>query len=73
MRNERIGRWRGEEEDACHVSMSWADRWAESEDKGEYRFSSLVRFKKKEKIYALFYFAGKRFFFYIYDAITWEK
>jgi len=29
---------------------------------GEYSFSSLVK-KKKEKIYALFYFAGKMFFF----------
>ena len=30
--------------------------------RGEYRFSSLVKLKKKEKIYALFYFAGKRIF-----------
>jgi hypothetical protein len=29
--------------------------------------------KKKAKIYAVFCFAGKRFFFYIYDVITWEK
>ena len=32
---------------------------------GEYSFSSLVNKKKKEKIYALFYFAGKSFFLYL--------
>jgi hypothetical protein len=41
--------------------------------RGEYRFSSLVKQKKKEKNYAVFYFTGKRFFLYIYDVITWGK
>jgi hypothetical protein len=41
--------------------------------RGVYRFSSLVKQKIKAKNYAVFYFAGKRFFFYIYDMITWEK
>jgi hypothetical protein len=42
---------------------------------GEYRFCSLVKLKKKEKNYAVFYyFAGKRnIFIYIYDVITWGK
>jgi hypothetical protein len=30
--------------------------------RGEYRFSSLVKQTKKEKIYAVFYFTGKRNF-----------
>jgi len=34
--------------------------------RGEYRFSSLVKFKKKEKNYAVFYFAGFRILFFIY-------
>jgi hypothetical protein len=66
----------------------WVDGWAEElvgggmggqmggrreRARGEYRFSSIVKQKKKEKIYAVFYFTGKRFFFYIYDVITWEK
>ncbi len=38
--------------------------------RGEYRFSSLVKQKKKEKIYAVFYFAGKRFFHYMHDVIV---
>ena len=42
--------------------------------RGEYRFSSLVKLKKKEKNSAVFYFAGKRdFFIYIYEVITWGK
>jgi hypothetical protein len=42
--------------------------------RGVYRFSSLVKQKKKAKNYAVFCFAGKRkLFFYIYDVITWEK
>ena len=41
--------------------------------RGEYRFSSRVKFQKKEKNYALLYLAGKRFFFYIYEVITWRK
>jgi hypothetical protein len=35
------------------------------EIRGVYRFSSLVKQKKKAKIYAVFCFAGKRFFFYM--------
>jgi hypothetical protein len=31
--------------------------------RGGYRFMELMKLKKKGKIYALFYFAGKRFFF----------
>ena len=38
--------------------------------RGEYRFSSLAKQNKKGKNYAVFCFAGKRFFFYIYDVIT---
>jgi hypothetical protein len=38
--------------------------------RGVYRFSSLVKQNKKAKIYAVFCFAGKRFFFYICDVIT---
>ena len=46
----------------------------EMDTRGEYRFSSLVKLKKKEKNSAVFYFAGKRdFFIYIYEVITWEK
>jgi hypothetical protein len=41
--------------------------------RGVYRFSSLVKQNKKAKNYDVFCFAGKRFFFYIYDVITWEK
>jgi hypothetical protein len=33
---------------------------------GEYRLSSLVKLKKKEKNYAVFYFAGKRKIFFLY-------
>jgi hypothetical protein len=33
---------------------------------GEYRFSSLVKFKKKRETHTLFYFAGKRFFLYLW-------
>ncbi len=32
----------------------------------------LMKQKKGEK-YAVFSFAGKRFFIYIYDVMTWEK
>jgi hypothetical protein len=41
--------------------------------RGVYRFSSLMKQKIKGKDYAVFRFAGKRFFFYIYDVITWGK
>jgi hypothetical protein len=52
----------------------WVDRWAEGWIYGGvYRFSSLVKQKIKGENYAVFCFAGKRFFFYIYDLITWEK
>jgi hypothetical protein len=37
--------------------------WAKGKSRGEYRFSSLM--KKKEKNYALFYFAEKRFYLYL--------
>jgi hypothetical protein len=40
---------------------------------GVYRFRSLMKQYKKAKNHAVFCFAGKRFFFYIYDVITWEK
>ena len=43
----------------------WVDGWAEGEGKGEYMFSSLMMQKIKGKNCAVFYFAGKRFF-YIY-------
>jgi hypothetical protein len=51
----------------------WVDGWAEREGKGGYRFMKLVKYKIKEKNYAVFYFAGKRIFFYVCDVITWEK
>jgi hypothetical protein len=38
-----------------------------------YGFSSLMKQKIKAKNYAVFCFAGKSFFLYIYDVITWEK
>jgi hypothetical protein len=34
--------------------------------RGVYRFSSLVKQNKKAKIYAVFCFAGKRTFFFIF-------
>jgi hypothetical protein len=41
--------------------------------RGVYGFSSLMKQKIKAKNYAVFCFAGKRFFYiYIYDVITWE-
>ena len=40
---------------------------------GEYRFSFLVKLKKKRKNYAVFYFAGKRLYIYIYEVDTWGK
>jgi hypothetical protein len=33
--------------------------------RGEYRFSSLVKQKKKENNYAVFYFTGKRKLFFL--------
>jgi len=41
--------------------------------RGGYRLSSLVKQNKKAKICAVFCFAGKRIFFYIYDVITSRK
>jgi hypothetical protein len=42
--------------------------------RGLYGFSSLVKQNKKGKNCAVFCFAGKRkFFFYIYDVITWGE
>ena len=41
--------------------------------RGEYRFSSLMKFKKKEKIYAVFYIVRERFFLFIYDVIVKQK
>ena len=38
----------------------------------ENRFSSLVKLKKKEKNYALFY-RKKKIFFYIYDVVVKQK
>ena len=40
------------------------------ERKGEYRYSSLVKLKKRGENYAVFYFAAKRFCFYIYEVFT---
>jgi len=41
--------------------------------RGEYRFSSLVKQKKKRKITLSFTSPEKDFFFYIYDVITWGE
>jgi hypothetical protein len=41
--------------------------------RGVYGFSSLMKQNIKAKISAVFCFAGKDFFIYIYDVITWEK
>jgi len=46
----------------------------ERKTRGGYRFMKLMKFKKKEKIYAVFYFAGKRkTFFYIYEIFTSQE
>jgi len=47
----------------------WAEGWAvreggEVRTRGGYKFVKLMKFKKKEKNFAVFYFAGKRFFLY---------
>ncbi len=51
------------------------DGWVEElvDIRGVYRFSSLVKQNKKAKNCAVFWFAGKRFFFNICEVITWEK
>ena len=41
--------------------------------RGEYRFSSLVKRKKKRKITLSFTSPEKDFFFIFYDVITWGK
>ncbi len=60
----------------------WEDSWrihgrfmagAEGEGRGEHRFMKLMKLKIKGENYAVFYFTGKRIFFYIYDVITWGK
>jgi len=54
----------------------WVDGWMGGRrdgHQGGVKGQLLMKLKKKEKNYAVFYFAGKRFFFYIYDVITWEK
>ena len=38
--------------------------------RGVYGSSSLVKLQKEGENYAVFYLAGKGFFFYIYDVIT---
>jgi hypothetical protein len=38
--------------------------WGREKTRGEYRFMKLMKFKKKEKNYALFHFAGKRKIFF---------
>jgi hypothetical protein len=38
-----------------------------------YMSMKLMKQKKKGRNCAVFCFAGKRIFFYIYDVITWEK
>jgi hypothetical protein len=57
----------------------WMGRWCvrygqiggrREKVRGVYGFSSLMKQNKKAKNYAVFCFAGKRFFFYIYDVIT---
>ena len=51
----------------------WVDGWMGGQRekvRGVYGFSSLMKQKIKAKNYAVFYFAGKRFFFYFYDVIT---
>jgi hypothetical protein len=48
------------------------DGWAERCIRGEYRFSSLMKKKIQAKNYAVFYFTGKSFFFYIYEVFTLE-
>jgi len=46
--------------------LLFGEEWTQ----GEYRFSSLMKQKKKGENCAVFCFAGKRFFFYIYDVIV---
>jgi hypothetical protein len=57
----------------------WAEGWAvreggEVRTRGGYKFVKLMKLKKKEKNYAVFYFAGKRFFFILMMSLLhWEK
>ena len=48
-------------------------RGAEREGEGGLWVVKLMKQKKGGGKYAVFYFAGKRFFLYIYDVMTWEK
>jgi hypothetical protein len=49
----------------------WAEGWVgEVWARGVYGSSSLVKLQKEGENYAVFYLAGKGFFFYIYDVIT---
>ena len=41
--------------------------------RGEYMFSSLMKQKKRGGNCAVFCFAGKRIFFFIYDVIVKQK
>jgi hypothetical protein len=54
----------------------WRNGWIGGQRekvRGVYGFSSLMKQNKKAKNCAVFCFAVKRFFLYIYDVITWEK
>ncbi len=46
----------------------WVDGWM-----GGWVVYEAYEAKKKENNYAVFYFAGNRFFFYIYEVFTWEN
>jgi hypothetical protein len=63
-----VGGWVGEGEG---IGFEFAQ--GERKTGGEHRFMMLMKSKKKGKNYAVFYFAAKRFFIYIYHVITWEK
>jgi hypothetical protein len=58
------------------VFCGWADGWARERARGEHSFMTLLKFKKRGKNYAVFYFAGKRIFYIniiIYEVFTLEK
>ena len=52
--------------------MADSGRGRRERARGEHRFMKLMKYKKKEKNYAVFCFAGKRriLFIYIYDVIV---
>jgi hypothetical protein len=60
---EWVGGWVDGWVDGWAVSEECADRWAESEDKGGVWVYEAYEEKRKQKNYAVFYFAGKDFFF----------